>query len=67
MPDQPQKLPAIGWAGFEDSPAAAGRSCRKARWAINPLRAEGRASAEAARFTSLEGELMQGLGRRKPE
>jgi hypothetical protein len=68
MPDQPPpKLPAIGWAGFEKSPAAAGHGRRKSRWAINPLRDGARASAESARFSSLEAELLQGLGRRKEE
>jgi hypothetical protein len=67
MPDKPRKLPALGFAGFEDSSAAAGHSRRKGRWAINPLRAEARASAEGGRLAGLEGELLQGLGRRKPE
>jgi hypothetical protein len=31
------------------------------------LRDEARASAEAARFSSLEAELYAGLGRKKPE
>jgi hypothetical protein len=39
MPDKPRKLPALGFAGFEDSSAAGGRR-RKSRWAINPMRAE---------------------------
>jgi hypothetical protein len=55
------------FAGFENSAAAAGRSRRKPRWAISPLRAEASASAEAARFSNLEAELRQGLGRKKPE
>jgi hypothetical protein len=67
MPDQPRKLPAIGWAGFEDSSSARGSSRRKSRWSVNPLRDGARVSAEAARFSSLESELMQGLGRKKPE
>jgi hypothetical protein len=66
MPDKPRKLPRLGFAGFEDSSAAGGTGRRKSRWAINPLRAEARASAEGARLATLEGELMQGLGR-KPE
>ena len=39
---------------------------RKPRWSINPLQAAARASTEAARFSNLEAELMQGIGR-KPE
>jgi hypothetical protein len=53
------------FASFDADPRRSGR--RKARWAINPLRDGARASAEAARFSSLEAELMQGLGRRKPD
>jgi hypothetical protein len=64
MPDEPPKMPALGFAGFENSAGATGRSRRKSRWAINPLRAEASATAEAARFSNLEGELMQSLGRK---
>ena len=66
MPDKPRKLPALGFAGFENSSAAAGHGRRRTRWAINPMRAEAHASAEGGRLAALEGELMQGLGR-KPE
>ena len=66
MTDERPKLPALGFAGFENSSAAAGRRSRKARWSINPLRDEASASAAATRFSHLEGELRQGLGR-KPE
>jgi hypothetical protein len=61
MPDKPPKtrLPD-NFASFE----ASGTGRRKTRWAINPLRAAARASAEAARFSNLEAELMQGIGRK---
>ena len=36
MPDKPRKLLPLGFAGFEDSPAAAGGSRRKARWSLRP-------------------------------
>ena len=67
MPDRPPKtrLPD-NFASFDIDPRRpSGR--RKPRWAINPLRAEANASAEAARFSSLEEQLCAGLGRRKPE
>ena len=48
MPDKPRKLPALGFAGFEDSSAAGGTGRRKARYVINPLRAEALASVEGA-------------------
>ena len=66
MSDKLPKLPQLGFAGFEASSAAAGTGRRKSRWAINPLQAAARASTEAARFSNLEAELMQGIGR-KPE
>jgi hypothetical protein len=66
MPDKPPKLPALGFAGFAAiDPISTGR--RKPRWSINPLRTEAMASAEGGRFSHLEGELLQGIGRRKPE
>jgi hypothetical protein len=67
MIDERPKLPAFDtFASFDANHIRTGRA-RKPRWAINPLRDEARASAEAARFSSLEGELCTGLGRRKPE
>lgn len=66
-PTNHANLPPLGFAGFEDLSAAAGTGRRKSRWVINPLRAAAHASAEAARFSSLEAELCAGIGRRKPE
>jgi hypothetical protein len=37
MPEQPRKLPPLGFAGFEDSRAAAGRPRRKVRWSLRPM------------------------------
>jgi hypothetical protein len=67
MPDKPPKLPALGFAGFEDSSAAAGGSRRKATWSLRPTD-EGHDSqaAEASRLVK-EAELCAGLGRKKPE
>jgi hypothetical protein len=66
MPEQPRKLPQLGFAGFEDSRAAAGRSRRKARWSINPVRDGARASAVDARLASIADGIARGIGR-KPE
>jgi hypothetical protein len=68
MPDKPPKLPPLGFAGFEDSGAAAGRSRRKPRWSLRPMHEPnaGEASDAARRFVK-EGEVLQGLGRKKPE
>lgn len=67
MPDHnPAKLPALGFGGFENSPAAAGPGRRKARWSINPLRDEARASAVDARLASIADGIARGIGR-KPE
>jgi hypothetical protein len=62
MPDKHRKLPALGFAGFEDSPAAGGRR-RKPTWPLNPLREPhaGEASDRARRLLS-EPELLQGTG-----
>jgi hypothetical protein len=67
MPEQPPRLPRLGFAGFEDSSSARGHSRRKPRWALRPTRepSEG-ATADAGRFIN-EAELLQGLGRRKRE
>jgi hypothetical protein len=65
MPDKPPKarLPDT-FASF--GIAALGQGTRrKARWAINPMRAEAHASAEGARLASIEAEMMQGLGRKR--
>jgi hypothetical protein len=64
VPDKPPRKPLElgGFAGF----AAITTGRRKVRWSINPPRAEARAGAEAARFSSLEAEIMRGIGR-KPE
>jgi hypothetical protein len=66
MPDNPRKLPALGFAGFEDSPAAGGRR-RNTRWPLRPLHdpSAGEATDAARRFVG-EDALLQGLGR-KPE
>jgi hypothetical protein len=66
MPDQPPRKPRLpdNFAAFDTDPRRSAR--RKPRWSINPLRDGARASAEAARFSSLEAELLAGLGR-KPE
>jgi hypothetical protein len=65
--DERPRLPRLdNFASFEAVPGA-GRPRRRAMWSIHPLRAETLASAEAARFTSIEAELLAGLGRRKPE
>jgi hypothetical protein len=67
MPDKPPKLPPLGFAGFEDSPAAGGRR-RKATWSLRPMQVpqDSQATDAARRFVN-EAELMQGLGRRKEE
>jgi hypothetical protein len=62
--DKSPKLPPLGFVGFE---ASAGIGRRKSRWPLNPMRAEASASAEAARFSNLEADLMQGIGRKPAE
>ena len=66
MPDERPPRPRLtdSFASFDTDPRRSGR--RKPRWAINHLRAEATATAEAARFSSLGAELYAGLGR-KPE
>jgi hypothetical protein len=51
MPDKPApRSPAVGWAGFEASAAAAGGSRRKRRWVLWPRQEAGAAQAvDAAR------------------
>jgi hypothetical protein len=51
MSDKPPKLPPLGFAGFEASSAAAGRSRRNPRWALRPMHepSEGEA-VDAGRF-----------------
>jgi len=67
MPDKPRKLPALGFAGFDDSPAAGGRR-RKATWPLRPTHDPSAGEAtDAARCFVTEAEVLQGLGRRKPE
>jgi hypothetical protein len=68
MPDQPpRKLPALGFAGFEDSSAAGGRR-RRATWSLRPMHEPSAGEApDAARRLVKEAELLQGLGRRKDE
>jgi hypothetical protein len=67
MPDQPPKLPALGFAGFEDSPAAAGRSRRRSTWSLRPNGEPSEAmAADAARLVDAAA-VLQGIGRRKPE
>ena len=61
--EPPKTRPPDNFASF----AAAGHTQpgrRKSRWAINPLRAEASAGAEAARFANIEAELMRGIGRK---
>jgi hypothetical protein len=64
MPNQPPEKPRLpeSFAAFDADPHRSGR--RKSRWAINPLRDGARASVESARFSSLEAEMMRGLGRK---
>jgi hypothetical protein len=65
MTDKPPSppRPPDSFASFE--PAALGQGTRrKSRWSINPLRDEAMASVEGGRLAALEGELMQGLGRK---
>jgi hypothetical protein len=63
-PPKKTRLPD-NFAAFDTDPRRSGR--RRSRWAINPLRDGARASAESARFSNLEAELMQGLGRKPTE
>jgi len=64
MPDKPPRLPRLGFAGFEDSRAAAGHARRKPRWWLRPTGEEhdGQA-ADAGRFVK-EAELYAGIGRK---
>jgi hypothetical protein len=67
MPEKPTKLPAIGWAGFENSPAAAGHGRRKPRWSLRPTVELGEgATADAGRFVK-GAEVLRGLGRKPTE
>ena len=65
MPDKPpRKLPALGFAGFEDSPAAAGYR-RKRRWPLRPMyEPSAGAATDAARRFLKEDQVLQGLGRK---
>jgi hypothetical protein len=66
MPDKPPKLPALGFAGFEDSSSARGRPRRRSTWSLRPTASPSEAAtADAARFVSAAA-IMQGIGR-KPE
>jgi hypothetical protein len=67
MPDQPPRLPRLGFAGFEDSSAARGHSRRRSTWLrpLSPSPAEA-ARADAARLIT-KAKLYEGLGRRKHE
>jgi hypothetical protein len=68
MPDnKPRKLPPLGFAGFEDSPAAAGRPRRKAKWSLRPVREPSDGAAVGAGRFIKEADLCAGLGRKKPE
>jgi hypothetical protein len=66
MADTPRKLPALGFAGFENSPAAGGRR-RKNQWPLRPMEVPqgSKASDAACRFVN-EADVCAGLGR-KPE
>jgi hypothetical protein len=67
MPDENRKLPALGWAGFEDSRAAAGRRRRKATWSLRPMHeASDGATVDASRFLKAR-DLCAGLGRKPVE
>jgi hypothetical protein len=68
MPEQPPgKPPRLGFAGFEDSRAAAGHGRRKTTWPLRPMQEAGAGEAgDAGRFANA-AEVMRGLGRRKPE
>jgi hypothetical protein len=46
MTDQPPRLPRLGFAGFEDSSAAAGRPRRKASWSLRPMHETGEGATE---------------------
>lgn len=64
---QTPKLPALGFAGFEDSPAAAGRPRRKAMWSLRPVHEPSDSqAADAGRFVK-EAQVLQGLGRKPTE
>jgi hypothetical protein len=66
MTEPPPKLPALGFAGFEDSPTARGHSRRRSTWLrpLSPSPSEA-ARADAARFVDAAA-IMRGIGR-KPE
>jgi hypothetical protein len=65
MPDQPQRLPRLGFAGFENSSAAAGTGRRKSRWALRPTDdGHGSQAADVARFVSA-AEICAGLGKKQ--
>lgn len=64
MPEQPRKLPALGFGGFEDSSAAGGRR-RKVTWPLRPTHDPSAGEAtDAARRLVGEAEVLQGLGRK---
>jgi hypothetical protein len=64
MPDQPRKLPALGFAGFEDSSAAGGHSRRRRWFPIHTTETPGeRQAADVSRFVD-RAALCKGLGRR---
>jgi hypothetical protein len=64
MPDKPRKLPPLGFAGFEASAAAGGRSRRKPMWSLHPLREPGDAATMEARRILDEDQVQAGIGRR---
>jgi hypothetical protein len=65
MPDQPLRKPLeLGFAGFEASPAAAGRPRRKATWSLRPMHAAGEGAAvDGSRFVT-EADYVQASGGR---
>jgi hypothetical protein len=66
MPDQPPRLPRLGFAGVEDSSSARGPRRRRSTWPLRPMHEPGEgATADATRFVSAAA-IMQGIGR-KPE
>jgi hypothetical protein len=65
MPEELPRKPRLtdDFAAFDIDPRRSSR--RKPGWSINPLRAEARASAEAAGLSSLAAAITRGLGRKR--
>jgi hypothetical protein len=65
MAKAPPRLPKLGFAGFEDSPAAGGGRRRKPEYLIRPFEEPGNSATAEARRILPEAKVQQGIGRKE--